>query len=68
LKILARVAPRTVVVARLDRAIQYSGNSRFVTGFPAYWIPAFEPVKKSSQFLTNCDSLGKWIATAFDGS
>jgi hypothetical protein len=24
-----------------DRAIQYSGNSRFITGFPAYWIHAF---------------------------
>jgi hypothetical protein len=32
-----------------------------------YWIPAFEPVKKSSQFPANCDSLEFQSAAVFKG-
>jgi hypothetical protein len=31
-------------------------------------VPAQEPVKKSSQFPANCDSLEMWAETVFDES
>jgi hypothetical protein len=32
------------------------------------WVPAFEPVKKSSQFPANCDSMEMLAEPVFEGS